>query len=64
MTKLGSIGDPMSELEIRRRLNFLKEANTDSGGVVFLPKWMVEADPALQRAVEELDWLKVQGETE
>lgn len=60
MTKLGSIGEPMSELEIQRRLKRLREATNGRNGTVFLPKWMVEADPALQRAVKELDWLRVQ----
>ena len=65
MIKLGSKGDPMSELEIQRRLKWFRERSERGNlGTVFLPDWMVKEDPVLQRAVEVFDWLKIQGEPE
>ena len=54
-TILQSFGDPQSELNVQRRLQWLREVSP--GGLVHVPKWMVEQDPAMKRAVEELDWL-------
>ena len=58
MTKLASTGDPKSELNIRRRLQRLRERTV--GGFAYIPESWINADPALQRAVKELDWLKVE----
>ena len=59
---LQSIGDEMSELNIQRRIEFLrtqdKESNSD--GVVYLPEAWVKSDPALQWGVKNLDWLKIE----
>ena len=55
-TTLSSIGDPLSELNVQRRLNFLRESC--GGGVVIVPTHWLKGDPALQRAVRNLDWLK------
>ena len=57
-TSLASVGDPFSEINIQKRLNFLRESS--SGGTVYVPKSWIEKDPALQRAVQELDWLRVE----
>ncbi len=56
-TILGSIGDPMSELNIRRRLQWLLES--DPTRVVYFEEESVKADPALQQAVQRADWLRV-----
>jgi len=59
---LKSIGDPMSELNIRRRIEYLRarDKETDGDGVVYLPEAWIKADPALQWAVQNLDWLKIE----
>ena len=56
-TNLGFIGDPMSEINIQRRLQWLRER--DPGKFVYFSEELVNKDPALQRALLELDWLKV-----
>jgi hypothetical protein len=55
---LVSIGDPMSELNIQRRLRFLR--NSRGRGVVFIPQSWADEDPAFARGVEELDWLRIE----
>jgi len=55
---LSSIGDPNSEINVQRRLNFLRGINPD--GVVFIPQSWVDEDPAFAQAVLELDWLKLE----
>ncbi len=57
-TILGSFGDPQSELNVQRRLQWLREVSP--GGLVHVTKWMVEQDPAMKKAVEELDWLTLE----
>jgi len=57
-TILRSFGDPNSELNIQRRLQWLRE-RTGSDGIVFIPKYLVDQDPAMKKAVEELDWLQL-----
>lgn len=54
---LRTLGDSQSELNVQRRLNFLR--SVDRTGVVFIPKSWVEQDLAMERAVAELDWLQV-----
>ena len=56
-TSLTEIGDPLSELNCMRRLNFLRESTV--GGVVYIPESWVKTDPAMAKAVQELDWLKI-----
>ena len=56
-TSLGSIGDPMSELNIQRRLQYLRERNP--AGIIRYPKEWVDEDPALQRAIAELDYVQL-----
>ena len=58
-TILGSIGDPMSELNIQRRLQWLRES--DPNTITYFDEETVKADPALQRAVQELHWLRVRA---
>lgn len=59
---LATIGDDEdSEVNIARRLQFLRESST--GGTVFIPESWVKEDPAFQQAVEELDWLRVEKPT-
>ena len=55
---LKSIGDPMSELNIRRRIEFLRSILPP--GVSYVPESWVKSDPALQWGVENLDWLKTE----
>ena len=55
---LGSFGDPLSELNVQRRLRFLR--GCPGRGTVFIPKSWVERDPALAQAVKELDWLRIE----
>ena len=57
-TILHEFGDPMSELNVQRRLQWLRE-RTGGDGIVFVPKDVVEADPAMKKAVEELDWMRL-----
>ncbi len=59
---LQSIGNPMSELNIQRRIEFLRtrDKESDSDGVSYVPESWVKADPALQWGVENLDWLKIE----
>lgn len=56
-TSLAESGDPMSEINVMRRLNFLRESSVR--GIVFVPERWVKADPAMAKAVQELDWLKI-----
>ncbi len=53
-TNLGSIGDPMSELNIQRRLQWWRERSPS--GIVRVSQDSVNKDPALQRALLELPW--------
>ena len=57
-TSLGSIGDPMSELNIQRRLQWWREC--DPSGIVYVSEESVANDPALQRAMKELPWLQLE----
>ena len=59
-TTLGSIGNPMSDLNVQRRLRFLRESEISHDGIVFIPESWVKNDPALQTAVQELDWLQIE----
>ena len=56
--KLKAIGDPMSELNIRRRFRYISELKPPSGILRLNGEW-VKDDPALQKAVRELDWVTV-----
>jgi hypothetical protein len=56
--KLFTVGDPQSELNVQRRLNFLRSGC--ARGVVYVPKSWVDQDLAMKKAVEELDWLRVE----
>ena len=55
---LGSFGDPLSELNVQRRLRFLRSSRCT--GTVSIPKSWVDDDPAFARAVKELDWLRIE----
>ena len=57
---LASTGDP--EQDARNRLQFLRESS--SGGVVYVPESWVTKDPAMAQAVQELDWLRIEGSQE
>jgi len=57
-TPLGSIGDPLCETNVQRRLRFLRGCT--GGGTVFIPKSWVDDDPAIAQAVKELDWLRIE----
>ena len=57
--QLFSHGNPQSELNIRRRSNALRDTNPDSS-IVFVPKEWIDRNPAIKKAVEELDWLQVE----
>lgn len=57
-TSLGSIGDPMSELNIQRRLQWWREC--DPAGIIKVSQEMVDADPALQQAILELDFVQLE----
>ena len=56
-TILRSFGDPNSELNVQRRLQWLREVS--GGGPIFISKSRVDRDPAMKKAVEELDWLRL-----
>ena len=56
--KLKTIGDPMSELNIRRRLRYISESKSPSGILYVNEEWVKE-DPALQEAVRRFDWVIV-----
>ncbi len=59
MTKWHNYGDPLSELNVQRRLKIMREMNEHGRcGKVVIMQYLVDRDPALQRAVEELDWLE------
>ena len=62
LTKLGSIGDPMSELNIQRRLQWWRER--DPPKPIRVSQEMVDADPALQRAMAELDYIQLERPSE
>jgi hypothetical protein len=51
VTQLGGIGDPNSELNVQRRLQWLRER--DSGRVITVSEEEVRADPALKLALLE-----------
>jgi len=57
-TNLGGIGDPMSELNIQRRLNWWRERTP--AGIIRVPQEWVDSDPALQRALDELDYVQLE----
>jgi hypothetical protein len=57
-TMLQGIGDPMSELNIQRRLQWWRERNP--AGIIRVPQRWVDSDPALQRALEELDYVQLE----
>jgi len=56
-TKLCGIGDEMSELNSQRRLNWWREQTPS--GYVSVSAELVEADPALQRAILELPFVQI-----
>jgi len=56
-TTLGSIGNPMSELNIQRRLQWWRER--DPTVVIKVSQESVDADPALQRAILELPYVQI-----
>ncbi len=61
MTKWNDHGDPLSELNIQRRLKIMREMNEHGPrGKVVIMQCLVDRDPAMQRAVEEFDWLVAQ----
>ena len=53
--------DPNCEFMVKRRLRFYRNINPN-GGVVFIPESWVAKDPALAQAIQELDWLRIEGE--
>ena len=55
---LGHIGDPMSELNIQRRLQWWREC--DPPKPIRVSQEMVDRDPALQRAMAELDYIQLE----
>jgi hypothetical protein len=57
-TSLGSIGDPLSELNIQRRLQWWRERSPY--GTVYVTEESVANDPALQKAILELPWLQLE----
>jgi hypothetical protein len=59
---LGGIGDPMSELNIQRRLNWWRER--DPAGIIKVSQESVDADPALQRAILELPYVQLRKSPE
>jgi hypothetical protein len=65
-TKLGGIGDPMSELNIQRRLNWWRERERERepAGIIYVSQDMVNKDPALQRALAELDYVQIERHRE
>ena len=59
-TSLATIGtDPMSEENVRKRLQFLRESA--GRGIVKVPVRWLKNDPALAQAVQELDWLQTEA---
>ena len=54
-TRLGSIGDPMSELNIQRRWRWIAE-NRPPGGLQYFTADQMKADPAVAEAVRLLYW--------
>ena len=54
-TNLGSIGDPMSELNIQRRLQWMRELDR----ILYVTEEMANKDPAVRRAIEELDHVRL-----
>jgi hypothetical protein len=58
ITKLCGIGDPMSELNIQRRLNWLRECNP--AGIIRVTQKMVNEDPAVQKAILELPYVQLE----
>jgi len=61
-TSLGSIGDPMSELNIQRRLQWLREC--DPAGIIRVSQEMANKDPAVRRALAELDHVQLRRHRE
>ena len=57
-TGLGSIGDPMSELNIQRRLQWWRERNP--AGIIRVSQEMADKDPAVRRALLELDYVQLE----
>ena len=53
--------DPNCEFRVQRRLRFYRNIRPN-GGVVSIPESWVAKDPALAQAVQELDWLRIEGE--
>ena len=56
-TNLCGIGDPMSELNIQRRLQWYRELNP--AGIFRVNQEHVDQDPALQRAILELPYIQL-----
>ena len=57
-TSLVGLGDEMCELNIQRRLQWWRERNPR--GFITVSEEMVKADPALQQAVLELPFLRIE----
>ncbi len=55
---LCGIGDPMSELNIQRRLQWWHECNP--AGIIRVSQEMANKDPAVRRALEELDYVQLE----
>ena len=53
--------DPYCEFMVQRRLRFYRNIRPN-GGVVSIPESWAAKDPALAQAVQELDWLRIEGE--
>ena len=56
-TNIGSTGDPMCEMNIQRRFQYLSECNPR--GLLTFTEEQIKADPALQRAVLELPFVRL-----
>ena len=56
-TSLCGIGDPLSELNIQRRLQWWRERNPS--GIIKVSQSLVDRDPATRQAVLELPFVQI-----
>ena len=56
-TSLCGLGDPMSELNIQRRLQWYRELTPS--GIIKVTQEMYDSDPATRRAVQELPFVQI-----
>ena len=60
-TSLGSIGDPMSELNVQRLINYCRENPPRYGKCQYYSQDIVNITPGLAQVIAAIPWMKIRG---